>query len=300
MNQIAVVGSLNMDQVLKVKSMPSKGETVLALGMEKSPGGKGANQAYAVGKLGGRAVMIGAVGTDENGRALKENLESAGVDTKFVRELPGEATGSAVILVDESAENSIVVLQGANAALTKKEIDAAREVLSRSDIVLMQLEIPLSVVQYTARLASEMGKTVILDPAPAVPLPESLLAHVDVLKPNETELAALTGMPADTDDEAEAAARTLIEKGVSIVIVTLGAEGSLLVTREGAKKFPARKVEAVDTTAAGDSFIAAFAVAFSRGKSREEAIECGTRVAALTVTRKGAQTSIPDREEAGL
>lgn len=298
MKQVVVLGSLNMDLVINVMEMPKKGETVLGLGMDRVPGGKGANQAYAIGKLGGKVAMIGAVGQDENGRILKKNLDSVGVNIDCVMELPDVPTGNAVIAVDQEAENSIIVLQGANARLTTEDVDANRHVIQASDVVVMQLEIPIEVVEYTARMASEMGKTVILDPAPVVPnFPETLLKYVDVIKPNETELEALSGMPVTNLEEAAAAAKSLIKKGVARVIVTMGEAGSLLVTADEVRQFPGEKVKAVDTTAAGDSFTAAFVVAITSGKSYAEAISYGNRVSAITVTRKGAQTSIPDRSE---
>lgn len=301
MEQVVVLGSLNMDQVIRVKKMPKKGETILGLGMSKVPGGKGANQAYAIGRLGGKVSMIGAVGQDESGQILKKNLDSVGVNTDCVMELSDVSTGNAVITVDQEAENSIIVLQGANAELTTAHIDAFKEMISEADVVLMQLEIPVEVVEYTAKMASEMGKTVILDPAPAVPdLPETLLKYIDVIKPNETELSVLSGMPVTNLEEAAAAAKKLLKKGVAKVIVTMGADGSLLVTEDEIRHFPSEKVKAIDTTAAGDSFIAAFVVAITGGKSCEEAIAYGNRISAVTVTRKGAQTSIPDKTEVPL
>lgn len=301
MEQVVVLGSLNMDQVIRVKKMPKKGETILGLGMSKVPGGKGANQAYAIGRLGGKVSMIGAVGQDESGQILKKNLDSVGVNTDCVMELSDVSTGNAVITVDQEAENSIIVLQGANAELTTAHIDAFKEMISEADVVLMQLEIPVEVVEYTAKMASEMGKTVILDPAPAVPdLPETLLKYIDVIKPNETELSVLSGMPVTNLEEAAAAAKKLLKKGVAKVTVTMGADGSLLVTEDEIRHFPSEKVKAIDTTAAGDSFIAAFVVAITGGKSCEEAIVYGNRISAVTVTRKGAQTSIPDKTEVPL
>lgn len=301
MEQVVVLGSLNMDQVIRVKKMPKKGETILGLGMSKVPGGKGANQAYAIGRLGGQVSMIGAVGQDESGQILKKNLDSVGVNTDCVMELSDVSTGNAVITVDQEAENSIIVLQGANAELTTAHIDAFKEMISEADVVLMQLEIPVEVVEYTAKMASEMGKTVILDPAPAVPdLPETLLKYIDVIKPNETELSVLSGMPVTNLEEAAAAAKKLLKKGVGKVIVTMGADGSLLATEDEIRHFPSEKVKAIDTTAAGDSFIAAFVVAITGGKSCEEAIVYGNRISAVTVTRKGAQTSIPDKTEVPL
>ena len=192
MKKVVVLGSLNMDYVINVEKMPQKGETILGLAMSKTPGGKGANQAYAIGKLGGKVSMIGAVGEDENGKILKKNLNSVGVNTEGIMELAGVCTGNAVITVDKAAENSIIVLQGANARLTKTDIDANKQIIVDSDVLVMQLEIPVEVVEYAARIASESGTIVILDPAPAAAdLPDTLWQCIDVIKPNETELAAL-------------------------------------------------------------------------------------------------------------
>ena len=298
MKKVVVLGSLNMDYVINVEKMPQKGETILGLSMSKTPGGKGANQAYAIGKLGGKVSMIGAVGEDENGKILKKNLNSVGVNTEGIMELAGVCTGNAVITVDKAAENSIIVLQGANARLTKTDIDANKQIIVDSDVLVMQLEIPVEVVEYAARIASESGTIVILDPAPAAAdLPDTLWQCIDVIKPNETELAALSGMPVTCIEDAAIAAKSLLKKGVTQVIVTMGDEGSLLVTEDKTQHFPGEKVVAIDTTAAGDSFTAAFVVAVTNGKSCEEAISYGNRVSAITVTRKGAQASIPDKEE---
>lgn len=297
LNKIVVVGSLNMDFVIEVKEMPRPGETVLGKHISLVPGGKGANQAYAIAKMEREVTMIGAVGDDLFGKQLIKNLQDVCVSTKGIQIKQGEASGQAFIHVNEAGENSITVIQGANQKLDKAWIDANRTLIEACDVVVMQLEIPLEIVRYVVQLAKKQGKCVILDPAPAIPgLDENILAYVDILKPNETELATLTNRSIQTEEECVLAARTLIEKGVGKVLVTLGEKGSVLITAEEVKHFAAMPVNVVDTTAAGDSFTAGFVAALEEAHE-EEAIAFATRVSALTVTRKGAQTSIPTLEE---
>ncbi len=299
MNKILVVGSLNMDFVIDVQNMPLAGETILGKSVTLVPGGKGANQAYAAGKLGGDVGMIGAVGNDMYGRMLKENLESVGVDTSGVETVEGLPTGNAFITVDESGENRIIVIQGTNACITKEMIDRHMELIDKCDTVIMQLEIPLEIVAYVKNIAKEKGKTVILDPAPAkAGLPDDFFRGFDIVKPNETEIQTLSGRKMETKEELMEGARELLKKGVDTVIITLGGDGALLVTKDTSKEFHAKKVNAIDTTAAGDSFTAAFAVALGKGMTYGEAIEFGNSVSGIVVTRKGAQTSIPTMEEA--
>lgn len=298
MSRILVVGSLNMDFVIDVDKMPLAGETILGKNVTLVSGGKGANQAYAAGKLGGNIRMIGAVGDDVYGKMLRENLESVGVDTSGVETIKGVPSGNAFITVDGNGENSIIVIQGANALVTKELIDRHIGLIESCDTVIMQLEIPLDVVTYVKEIAKEKGKKVILDPAPAKEgLSEEFFRGFDIVKPNETELQTLVGRKMNTKEELIEGAKELLEKGIEKVIVTLGKDGSMLVTKDSYKEFQAQKVNAVDTTAAGDSFTAAFTVALEKGASDSEAIEFGNKVSGIVVTRKGAQTSIPTMEE---
>lgn len=298
MNKILVVGSLNMDFVIDVEKMPLAGETILGKKVTLVSGGKGANQAYAAGKLGGNVSMIGAIGDDVYGEMLKESLKSVGVDTSGIETIEGVPTGNAFITVDEDGENCIIVIQGTNAGITKEMIDRHIELIEACDTVIMQLEIPLEVVTYVKEIAKKKKKTVILDPAPAkAGLPEEFFRGFDIVKPNETEIQTLVGRKMETKEELIAGARELLDKGIDKVIITLGGDGAVLVTKDNSEEFRARKVNAIDTTAAGDSFTAAFAVALGEGQPYSEAITFGNEVSGIVVTRKGAQTSIPTMEE---
>lgn len=298
MKKILVIGSLNMDTVIETPYMPKSGETLAGTGVSLVPGGKGANQAYAAGKLGGDVCMIGAVADDSFGQMLIANLESVGVNASGVSVMKGETTGQAFITVDASGANSIIIIGGTNALVSKKVIDANRSLIEECDILMMQLEIDPEVVEYAKDLAVSLGKMVILDPAPAkANLPESIWNGVEFIKPNETELEILMGRTLNNEAERKEAAEELIQKGVKNVMVSLGGDGCLLVNKEGCRFFPAHKVAAVDTTAAGDCFTASFAYALSKGESVEEAIRFGQKASAIAVTRKGAQTSIPSLEE---
>lgn len=237
MQKIVVVGSLNMDIVIETPHMPERGETVSGRSMSQVSGGKGANQAYALGKLGGDVTMIGAVGKDAAGDALLHNLRSVGVDVSGIRQMENETTGQAFIAVDDSGDNSIILIAGTNGLVTKKLIDENVNIIKRSDIVILQFEIPFDVVEYVKEIAIKEGKTIIVDPAPAVPgLPEHFWNGIDYLKPNETELAILTGMSLKTTGELVKGAKIMIDKGVKNVIVTLGKEGCLMVSKERDRK----------------------------------------------------------------
>ncbi|MHB8128402.1 MAG: ribokinase [Mobilitalea sp.] len=299
MNNLLIIGSLNMDTVIDVTETPRPGETVLGKKYELCPGGKGANQAYAAGKLGAGVSMIGTIGDDGNGMQLLKNLQSVGVDTEGIQKLDHVASGTAFITVNEAGENSIIVIPGANFLITKEYIDQHINIIDACDILIVQLEIPIEVVSYVVKLAKSKNKLVILDPAPAPKeLPLELIRNVDILKPNETELQALTGMETTSVDQIVTAARSLLAQGVKKVVVTIGSLGTILVSENDFELFPARKVDAVDTTAAGDAFTAAFAMRLVEGFSYEEAIKFGNIVSSIVVTRKGAQNSIPDYEEA--
>lgn len=285
-----------MDMVVKVPHMPAAGETILAGNMELVPGGKGANQAYAAGRLGARVTMFGAVGSDSYADIEKNSLATAGVDTSRLLVREGKSTGLAWITVNEAGDNSIVVIPGANATVTEQDIVDNEALLRDCDILLCQLEIPLKTVVYAAKRAKELGKTVILDPAP-VPqeFPEELFSYIDIIKPNETEAAQLLGASVNGYEEASDKLRA---KGVKNVLITLGPKGAYINSEtEGKHLMPVRQVPVVDTTAAGDSFTAALAVRLAAGSSLVQAVRYANEVAAIVVTRKGAQTSIPSADE---
>ena len=296
--KILIVGSSNVDFVLGVRDMPLPGETLLSHSFDNVPGGKGANQACACGRLGGDSTFLSCVGKNAQGQMLLESLNAAGVNTGFVRVLDGVPTGMAFITVNAAGENAIVVVPGANALCNKAYFEECDKVLKESDIILAQLETPAEDVYRLLKQARQLGKTTILNPAPAPDsLPKDVLPAIDYLTPNETELSKLTGMPTETMEEIHAAAWKLLEGGVGHVLVTIGSRGVYLCDRNGANQYPTVKVTPVDTTAAGDTFNAGFAVGLSEGMPPEKAIAMANRAASLSVTRKGAQTSIPTREE---
>lgn len=298
MKKVLVIGSLNMDTVIETPYIPQSGETLTGKKVTLVPGGKGANQAYTVGKLGGDVSIIGAVADDSIGTALKANLESVGVNTSGISTLPGATTGQAFIAVDDNGANSIILIAGTNGLVSREMIDQHKNLIQDCDIVIMQLEIDWNVVAYAKDLAVSMGKTVIIDPAPALPgLPDSFWQGVDYIKPNETELKILTGRSLNCQADLEVAASEMFSKGVRNVMVSLGGNGCLLMNQGGTHFYPAQKVHAVDTTAAGDCFVGAFALALSRGVDVAEAITYGQKASAIAVTRKGAQSSIPNPEE---
>ncbi len=298
MKKIVVLGSLNMDFVIRVKKMPEIGETILGEDVTLIPGGKGANQAYAVGKLGGNVAMLGAVGTDTYGSCLVNNLKDAGVDINGIQKRKNESTGQAFITVYENGNNSIIVIPGANGVLEPEILHEDMKYIEECDYIIMQLEIPLETVRYIKELALKMGKKVVIDPAPALSgLEDSFWKGITILKPNETELGILIGRSLHNETEMIEAARSLISKGVETVLVTLGERGCLWVQEKAAIHFPAKKTKIVDTTAAGDSFLAALVTALSEDKSFESAIEFAQTVSSIVVSRHGAQPSIPWRSE---
>lgn len=294
---ITVVGSLNMDLVTYTGRMPVTGETIIGKSFKQIPGGKGANQADAIAKLGAQVRMIGCVGFDDMGNTLLESLKNDGVDTALVKKIEGVSTGIASIMVDSAGNNCIIVVSGANNMLSPYDLKKSYDIIKDSDVIVAQLEVPIDTVSYAMKAAKQMGKLTILNPAPAVELKDELLADVDILVPNDTELEILSGIKVKNEADILRAADVLLDKGVSELIITLGSKGCMHVNKSGFKNYPAYQVTAVDTTAAGDSFIGAIAVAIYEGKSLEEAICFATAVGALTVTREGAQSSLPLREE---
>lgn len=296
MKKICVIGSLNMDLVVNVDNMPKKGQTLIGSDFKEVPGGKGANQAVAMARLGGDVTMIGKVGTDSFGQTLIDALKNDNVNTTYVHKEDGP-TGVAMITVDKNAENSIVVAPGANFKVKENDIDKNIDAIKNSDIVVVQLETPLETIKYALKSAKELGKYTILNPAPAVKLEDSIIANVDLLTPNETELEILSGVSINCEDDILKAAQTMIEKGVKELIVTLGSKGSLYINKEISMFKKSYKVDAVDTTAAGDSYTGALSVAFSKGENIEIAMDFASRVGALCVTKEGAQSSLPTLEE---
>lgn len=300
MKKIAVLGSSNMDFVYAVEEMPRTGETIKSRGFRKVPGGKGANQACTCGKLGGDCVFLSAIGKDDSGEKLMESLEKAGVHTDRVLKKADDTTGMAAIMVNAAGDNSIVIVPGANLACDKEYVKDHMDAIREADVVLTQFETPEEGVFEFIQRAKELGKTVILNPAPAPEnIPDEILEGLDYLTPNETELNKLTDMPVETMEELEKASEVLLRKGVKNVIVTIGKRGALLNSAEGKKVCPTfTNIKAVDTTAAGDTFNAGLAVGLAEGRSLTEAICFANAAAAISVTRNGAQTSIPTKEEA--
>ena len=288
--RIAVIGSNMVDLVTYVNRMPVRGETVEAPSFEMGHGGKGANQAVAAAKLGASVVMITAVGDDMFADRTIQNLASLGVDTTYVKRVAGKSSGVATIMVEPSGENSILIVKGANSDLSPADVEGAAEALKTCDLILLQLEVPLETVYAAIAFGKRNGIRTVLNPAPATPeLDPERLRDVSFFIPNETELAILTGLPVGTDQEIGDAARSLVGKGVETVIVTLGARGALLTTREGVSRIAPVRVEPVDTTGAGDAFVGSFARYFAAGLSSEAALAKAALYAADSVTRRGTQ-----------
>jgi ribokinase len=295
MADILVIGSLNADLVVRAPRFPAPGETIQGQDLATLPGGKGANQAVAAARLGANVAMTGRVGKDSFGSALIENLKQNHVDVTHVVRDDVAATGTAVIVVDSQGQNSIVLSPGANGKVTSADVEP--DSFSDAKLLLLQLEIPLETVLSAARYAKEKGLRVLLNPAPACLLPDELIALADFVLPNESELSLLTGQAVSDVRSAETAGRALVAREAKNVIVTLGANGALIVNKDGAKHVPSFNVRVVDTTAAGDAFIGGFAVALLHGKPLEDAVQYACACGALAVTKFGAQPSLPTAEE---
>lgn len=297
MSRIIVVGSSNVDLTAKMQTLPRPGETLRVSSFLQTNGGKGANQAVAAGRLGADVAFLTCVGNDSYGKQLKAQFEKDGIDTSAMKSVDGVPTGTALIFVDEKAENCIAVVPGANDELKPEDIDSAKELISKADYLVLQLEIPIETVERSIALASAAGVKVILDPAPMREFSPEAYKGLYLITPNATEAEKLTGVKVEDADGAKTAAQKLMAMGVANVIVTLGSKGSFVCTASGSTFVPALKVDAVDTTAAGDVFNGALVTALSEGKTLEQAAEFATKASAVSVTRPGAQISAPFRNE---
>ncbi len=295
--KIVVVGSSNTDMIVKVPRIPKPGETILGGKFSTAAGGKGANQAVAAARAGGDVTFIARVGDDMFGQQAYSGFKEDQINVGYVKTDKVEPSGVALIFVDEKGENSIAVASGANAALSPEDVNEAAELIQSADILLMQLETPLETVRRAAEIAKEAGGKVILNPAPAMKLDDSFLSNLTIITPNESEAELLTGISVTDVESAERAAIALLERGLEVVIITLGSKGALIKTKEKKHLIAGFKVDAVDATAAGDVFNGSLAVAIAEGKSQEDAVRFANAAAALSVTKLGAQPSIPKRDE---
>jgi ribokinase len=293
MSKILVVGSANADLMIATPKLPKPGETVRGHDFLVAPGGKGANQATAAARLGGDVSFIGSIGDDDFGRSIRASLVDSGVDTAYLGMRPSSATGVALILSETSGENIIAIAAGANEFLLPADIDAAAHAIAETSIIVCQFESPVVTIEHLVKVANACGVPVLLNPAPARRMADEMLDGIRFLVPNRHELADLTGLPTGSVAEVRAAAGALLLRGAQTVIVTLGSQGVLRATVDGARVFPAPVVEAVDTTGAGDTFVGGFAAEWCRTSDVDAAITFAQRAAAYSVTSRGAQSSMP-------
>lgn len=298
--KILVVGSSNTDMVIKTRHLPRAGETVLGGSFFMNPGGKGANQAVAIARLGGQIAFICKTGSDIFGHQAHQLFEEEGIDISYVFSDSNSPSGVALITVDEHAENCIVVASGANANLLPADLAKAEDAIDAADFILMQLEVPIETVEFVAEMAAKKNKKIILNPAPAQALSASLLKNLYIITPNETEAELISGIKISDSETACEAARKIVEMGVDHVIITLGSKGALAYGSGICEMIPAIKVKAVDTTAAGDIFNGALTVALAENRSLTEAVHFACKAAAISVTRIGAQSSAPYRNEVDI
>lgn len=300
MNKVVVLGSLNMDMVLKVDHIVKVGETILSKSFEKIAGGKGANQAVAARRCGADVTMLGKIGKDDNGKVLVDELNKDGINTNEITISENEPTGMAMIMVADTGNNSIVVIPASNMDI-KDEVAKWESSIKNGDILITQLETPENIAIEAFKVAKKHGKVTILNPAPAKQISDELLKYTDIIIPNETEAETLTGVKVEDLETAKKAAKVFNEKGVEYVIITLGSKGAAVIGKEEAKVIPAFKVNAIDTTAAGDSFIGGLSSKLDCKNLNldniKEAVLFGNRVSSISVTRKGAQPSIPYLKE---
>ena len=301
MNRVCVLGSMNMDLVVKVNDIPRVGETILSKSFEKIAGGKGANQAVAAKRCGAEVAMIAKIGKDENGEILKDKLKEDNIDVKYVFEDKNESTGMAFIMVNENGNNSIIVVAGSNMTINKEEIEVSLEKIKESDILIAQFETSEEMTLEAFKKAKEFGKVTILNPAPAKKINEELLKVTDIIVPNETEVEVLTGITIEILEDANKAGQVFLEKGVKFVVITLGDKGAVIIGKDFCELVPAYKVNAIDTTAAGDSFIGGLSSKLDYKNINKqtliEAVNFGNKVSSISVQRKGAQPSIPYLKE---
>ena len=294
---LVVLGSINADHILNLETFPTPGETVTGNQYQVAFGGKGANQAVAAGRSGANIAFIACTGDDDTGERVRKQLASDNIDIAPVSVVAGESTGVALIFVNAEGENVIGIHAGANAALTTERVEAQRGIIAAAEALLMQLESPVESVLAAAKIAHENHTSVVLNPAPARVLSDELLALVDIITPNETEAEKLTGIRVENDDDAARAAFALHEKGIGTVIITLGSRGVWASVNGEGRRVPGFKVKAIDTIAAGDTFNGALVTALLEGKAMDDAIRFAHAAAAIAVTRKGAQPSVPWRKE---
>ena len=297
MKKIIVIGSSNVDMVVRTSHLPAPGETILGGEFFMNQGGKGANQAVAIKRLGGNLIFMAKLGNDVLGRQSVGYFKKEGIDTRYIALDEDSASGVALISVDDHAENSIVVASGANMLLNEQDVDKMLEDMCEGDILLMQLEIPLQTVEYAARKAFGKGVKVVLNPAPARSLPKELFRHLYMVTPNRIEAEMLTGIKIANDADVEKVAEEICAMGVKNVIITLGSKGCLIREEGVSYRIDAFKVEPVDTTAAGDTFNGALCVGLSEGMDLKQAAVMASKASSIAVTRMGAQSSIPYREE---
>ncbi|MBA7484200.1 Ribokinase [subsurface metagenome] len=295
--KIIVFGSINIDFIARTSRLPVPGETIIGYDFQNLPGGKGANQAVACARLGAETMMIGCVGSDIFGDNIITELKNSGIDVSLISRNNRVSTGVALITVNKTGENNIIIIPGANGEVGKNELMILESTLEKVDILLLQLEIPIDIVLQAAILGKEKKVTVILDPAPAQKFPEELFRLVDVFTPNEIETASLVGFNIDSWDKASKAAHIFLQKGVRQSVIKMGNKGTLLTNQKFEQIYPSVPVEAIDTVGAGDAFNGALAVALNEGKTINEAVQWGNAAGAFAVTRKGAQTAMPSRSE---
>ncbi|KEI01080.1 ribokinase [Clostridium botulinum] len=301
MNNICVIGSINMDVVLKVNRMAKVGETIFANDLKNIPGGKGSNQAIACSRMNANVSMIGKVGMDGNGDILVSKLKENNINTEYIFKDYKVSTGTAIITVDNEANNSIIVASGSNMTIAEEEINEASNIIKNSDIVIAQFEVPMKTILKGFEIAKGNNKITILNPAPAKKIDRELLKYTDIIIPNETEAFELTGLEVTDLDSAKKAANILMKEGIKCVIITLGCKGAAVITKEHSDIVPAYKVNAIDTTAAGDSFIGGFASKIDINnmsfENLKKSIKFGNMVSSIAVQREGAEPSIPYLED---